>query len=254
MGTDLDHEYRYRDHMKTSQGMAMKQLMNLVCVWRSIGAGVEKEKLVREEKRLKRGLKAEDEKQVPEKHVVANQYLPQLEAFLERSVDSTGSKYALQQRMKKLEEKKYVEEMRYAKKFGTRGEWKQADEASHQMLLELLRERLLSSLKIELQEKDKKRLEEVTKLEAETAGRFGSRVSGWELVLDVQSDKMVYVCKDTKEEQPLQLRHCKTAFCERCDEIYVQDEMFCGQCEFPRSDHNLQFFRQLGSKDITLEA
>ena len=193
-----------------------------------------------------------DEK-LPDRQVVTETYAPQLETFLERMLDNTGSVYAMRQRQEKLLAKTYGEDVKQAKKYSSKANWAEAEEMSHQMLLNLLRDRLLSKLKLDQQAARETRIINLINLEADAAARFGSRISGWELVLDVSEDKMVYINKYMEEGAKAEIRHPKTAFCEKCDTIYIQHEMYCGDCGWARSQANLGLFRPLGSKDITLD-
>ena len=76
----------------------------------------------------------------------------------------------------------------------------------------------------------------------------GSRITRWEYVLEKVSNKYFYVNIDT-----LETRHPKTAICEYCDAIIVQNELKCDNCQRYRSPKNKLLYRPLGHKDITLE-
>ena len=70
----------------------------------------------------------------------------------------------------------------------------------------------------------------------------------WEKVLDKEVNRLLYINVDT-----LETKHPKTAICENCDAIMVQNELRCDNCNAPRSAFNMKLYRPLGFKDITLE-
>lgn len=88
-GTEGDHEYRYLDHMKTSEGKAMKQLMLLVCIYRILAERFRQEKANKSNKYLlPMSLPTGKEEKKSEKEVYTETFLPELESFLAKMVSA----------------------------------------------------------------------------------------------------------------------------------------------------------------------
>jgi hypothetical protein len=86
------------------------------------------------------------------------------------------------------------------------------------------------------------------RLEFEIASNYGSRITRWESVFNVASEKLVYINVDTME-----MIHRNSAICEKCDTLIDQFDLCCIKCKFPRSAKNMRLYRPLGAKDIRID-
>jgi len=239
-GTEEDHEYRYQDYIKTADGLLLHDYMKLHYVYQRLQDQIDMKNNAK---------KNPNSKELKSSHEVAvGNYLAELNKFVTSGTANDLTVIEMKKRMNRLKERSLVEEMKYAKKKGSKGDWIHAEAETHHTLSDLVKLRTMAKFHSDLEAAKEERRKDYIRKEFEISTTFGSRITKWELVLDEVNDRKVFVSIDTLEQL-----HMKTAICEKCDEIIVQHEMNCTGCGFPRSAKNQKLFRPLGYKDITLE-
>lgn len=238
-GTEEDHEYRYQDYAKTADGILLHDYMKLQFVFQRL----------QDQINAKNNAKKSAATSLKSNHEVAvGNYLSELNKLVGSVTVSDINAMEMKKRMSRLRERSLVEEMKYAKKKGSKGDWVHAEAETHIALSQLVKQRMLVKFYADLEILKEEQRKDYVRKEFELSTTFGSRITKWEYVFDEENDRKVYVSVDTLEQM-----HMKTAICEKCDETIVQHEMNCTSCGFPRSAKNQKLFRPLGYKDITLE-
>eukprot|EP00981_Chlorochromonas_danica_P002670 scaffold521_cov177-Ochromonas_danica.AAC.24 len=105
--------------------------------------------------------------------------------------------------------KEEVEEVK-KKKYASKKDCLRIEALVHEELSHSLQEKTIYDCKIDIENNKKQREEDYKKKELDLVVNYGSRITRWEFVLEKKSNRYYYMNVDT-----LELRHPKTAICER---------------------------------------
>lgn len=237
-GSEADHEARFEDHRQTEEGRAMLEIVTLLRLFELVLEDIEAQVA-----KMKRKPKKKSEKQL-----IFESQRNELQKILTNLHDPAISDGDRKKRMRHLIERDFTEEHAFVKKNCKKAEITRAEEVAHKELCAQLKEKTLADMREQIAKAQEERRRDYIVKEFDIVTNFGSRNTRWEYVLNKDTNKLCYMARDT-----LEMKHPKSAICEKCDSIFVQHELRCDGCNGPRSAKNLKLYRPLGFKDITLE-
>ena len=132
--------------------------------------------------------------------------------------------------------------LRLVSRYATKDQERRGKEKTKGELIELVRNRAIESIKLELKERKLRRSSNHVLRLQNIERLWGVRGSRWFLVIDKTTEREVLMNVDT-----LQVVKANTAICEKCDAILKKSELHCGNCDAPRSKANFRFFNELGN-------
>lgn len=242
-GTETDHLQRFEDFRdQRAEGKQLTLLVEITHLLRLVKADID-------EKNAKNKYYRDDQK--TEKQVLVETNLSGCERLLDPILhcdESTTTLAELEKRLTTLTRRDLTEEATLARRVGNKALWLQARQSATKDMVAFVRARTIRNARETLAKEQEAREREWKKQEWFVTCQYGSRITQWEMVLDKDSNRPVYMSSISGER-----KHPKTAFCEMCDAIMVQNELRCIACDAPRSAKNLLLYRPLGFKDITLE-
>lgn len=237
-GSEADHEARYEDHLKTDEGRAMLEIVTLIRLFELVLADIDVQVA-----NMKRKPKKKSDKQL-----IFESQRNQLQKILDHLHEPNITENDRKKRLKNLIDRDFTEENVFAKKNCKKPELARAADIAHKELCAQLKEKTLNDMRDQITKAQEDRRRDYIIKEFDITTNFGSRTTKWEFVLNKDTNRYCYMARDTRE-----MKHPKSAICEKCDAIFVQHELRCDGCNGPRSAKNLKLYRPLGFKDITQE-
>ena len=243
IGTDQDHEARYRDFMRTPEG----QLLRMRTVAR-IALTAKLEEM--EEARLKKAHRVTGPPRKTDKQSEIEGAIEELEvkAAIELQIRNMKAKGASKRQLAAIKPVDYNDETKLMKSLCNRKFIRECEDAARNEVFNSRRTLTITSTEAAIAKKQDERSKDYVRVEFEMAQLYGSRITSWAKCRDYKNGRDVYVNTDT-----LELMHIKTAICEKCDAIFQQSDKMCKGCNAVRSGKNSKLYRPLGFKDIRIE-
>lgn len=243
IGTDSDHEARYRDFMRTAEGQLLRQRTIA-----RIALTAEFNRM--EEDRIKKTHRITGLPKKSDLQAEIEGALDELErkALREIQIKTLKSGGATRRQLEAIKPVDYGDETRLVKKLCKKAAIKLFEEQARKEIFENRRDLTISSTEAAIAKKQEERQRDYVRVEFEMAQMYGSRITSYSKCRDYKNNKDVYVNTDT-----LEIIHIKSAICEKCDAIFNQSDLLCKGCNCRRSTKNQYLYRPLGFKDIRID-
>jgi hypothetical protein len=243
IGSDADHEARYRDFMRTPEGTLLRQ--RTVCRI-ALTEQVRKFEEEREKKKHKvTGLPKKKDIQTDVEGALDELERKALREVQIRTIKASGASRRVLEALKPVN---YLDELGLVKQLCKRAYIKEVEVEARNEIFEARRKFTISSAEATLAKKKEDRERDYVRIEFEMAQLYGSRHTSYTKCRDYKNNRDVFVDTNT-----LSVLHIKTAICEKCDAIFQQSDKLCKGCNSRRSAKNQKLYRPLGFKDITLD-
>lgn len=244
IGTDQDHEARYRDFMRTNEGTLLR-IRTMVTL--ALTAEVAKLDEAREKKRHRiSGLPKKTDLHSELEGALAEMERKALREVQYKTLKASG---ASKRQMDAIKPVDYNDELKLMKLVVVKKpEWRGWEEQTRADLFSARRNLTISTTEAAVARKKEERARDYVRIEFEMACLYGSRHTRFELCRDYKNNKDIFVNVDT-----LELVHVKTAICEKCDDCFQQSDVLCKGCNSRRSAKNQKLYRPLGFKDIRID-
>lgn len=240
IGTDADHDARFKDLLKTPDGKVTVEYTTLRLFF------------ARKDQEFEQMKKQHAANSKLKGHLVVQDSQIEIGKKIERVLTNRAliAAGALKSKAKaaQLRVVEFSEESKLMKQLGSKAEIKQAHDDACEEIREELKKVTISKAETHIQERRKEREMDLKRVNFELATCYGSRITQWEYLWDRPNEKYVYVNTDTME-----VVHAKTAICEMCDAFFDQSDKHCKQCNAGRSTKNQLLYRPLGFKDIRID-
>jgi len=243
VGSDQDHEARYRDFMRTAEGQLLRT--------RTIARIALTQALERiEEARLKKTHRITGPPKKTDKQSEVEGALEEIEskALREVQIKTLKAGGATKRQLDALKPVEYNDEIKLARNVSSKQQLRECEDAARNEIFTARRELTISSTNATVVKKKEDREKNYVRVDFEMSQLYGSRITSWAKCRDYKNNRDVYVNTDT-----LEIMHIKTAICEKCDAIFGQSDKFCKGCNSGRSAQNQKLYRPLGFKDIRID-
>ena len=243
IGTDQDHEARYRDFMRTNEGTLLRNRTMATLIFKAQIAKMEE---AREKKKHRiTGL--------PKKSDVHSEIegaLQEIEkkVLREAHIKTLKASGASKRQLDAIKPVDYNDECKFMKALIKKPELRDFEEQTRLELFTAKRSLTISTAEASGQRKKEDRARDYVRIEFEMAGMYGARLTRYEQCRDYINNRDVYIDINT-----LEIIHIKTAICEMCDACFEQSDVKCKGCNGVRSAKNHKLYRPLGFKDIRID-